>query len=565
MLHNLVIKNIAIIEDAEIDFERGLNVLTGETGAGKSILLDAVGLLLGDRIDKSLLRNGADSCKVVGRLSVDEAVCDIYREYCEKYDFEFCDEILISRSYTKEGKSEIRINGQIATLSMLKELSLIFVNNYGQNDNQEIFDESKHLKILDDFAGTEKNEDFKQYQMQYAKLKEVERKLKGFGGSADERLRNLDILSFQIQEIEDAKISVEDFEEVENKRRLLLNIGKIISNTMLAQNYIDANVLSSISKSKQALEQASVHDESLISLAERLKSVQIELDDIFETVKDYNNSANFSEEDQQKIEDRYSLYTKLMRKYGKTVEEILARFDELKTEYNNLLNADKEIAILSKEKSALESELLVLGEKIRSFRKTASKKLCELIVRNLENLNMKNTKLEFVFDGFKDLLQNGIDRVQLMFSANLGEEKKPLNKIASGGEISRFMLALKSVVASVDNMPTMIFDEIDTGISGITSEAVAKQMAVIAKKHQVIAVTHSQQIASMADTNFYIEKLEENGRTRTVVKKLSEDEKILEIARFLSGDKVNEQSLSNAKALILEQNQYKKSLENIDN
>ncbi|MBO7508478.1 MAG: DNA repair protein RecN [Clostridia bacterium] len=565
MLENLIVKNIALIENVEIDFEKGLNVLTGETGAGKSILLDAVGLLLGDRIDKNLLRNGADICKVIGKFSIENGITNQFEKYCEKYDFEYQDEILISRSYTKEGKSDIRINGEPSTLAMLKELGNILVNSYGQNDNQEIFDENNHLQILDNFAGTLKTDEYSEYVNQYKKLKEIEKKLDSFGGSQEERLRNLDILSFQIQEIEDAKISSEDFEEIENKRKLLLNIGKIISNTTLAQNYIDQDVLANISKSKQAIEQASGYDESLSSLCERMKSVQIELDDIFETLRDYNNGTDFSEQEQQQIEDRFSLYNKLMRKYGKNVEEILERYSELKNEYDMLLNADKEIEVLNKEKSELTKALLSLGGKIREYRQKNAKTLCDLIVQNLQMLNMKNSAIEFVFDDSETIYSNGLDRVKLMFSANLGEEKKQLNKIASGGEISRFMLSLKSVIAKVDNLPTMIFDEIDTGISGTTSEAVAKQMAIIGKNHQVIAVTHSQQIASMADANFFIQKLEELGRTKTVVKRLNEEEKIYEVARFLSGDAINEQALNNAKELVFEQEKFKKSLEKIDN
>ena len=230
-----------------------------------------------------------------------------------------------------------------------------------------------------------------------------------------------------------------------------------------------------------------------------------------------------------------------------------------------LLNADKEIEVLNKEKSELTKALLSLGGKIREYRQKNAKTLCDLIVQNLQMLNMKNSAIEFVFDDSETIYSNGLDRVKLMFSANLGEEKKQLNKIASGGEISRFMLSLKSVIAKVDNLPTMIFDEIDTGISGTTSEAVAKQMAIIGKNHQVIAVTHSQQIASMADANFFIQKLEELGRTKTVVKRLNEEEKIYEVARFLSGDAINEQALNNAKELVFEQEKFKKSLEKIDN
>ena len=561
MLQNLVIKNIALIESAEIEFDDGLNVLTGETGAGKSILLDSVGLLLGDRVDKTLLRSGESSCKVVGKFVLDEFSKNSFKEFCTKYDFQFEDEIIISRSFTNEGKSDIRINGEPSTLAMLKELSSNLVDSYGQNESQTLFDAGEHIELLDDFAGTQNTKEYIEYTKNFAELKKLEVQLKSFGGSQEERLKNMDILAFQIDEIENANISIEDFADLEGKRHRLLNMGKIASSTTLAQNYLDMDVLSNISKAKASLEQVETYDNSLTEFAERLESVKIELSDILESVKDYNRNIDFSEAEQQKMEDRYSLYTKLMRKYGRTVEEVLIAYNNMKNEFELLKNADQEINKLTIQKGQIESKMLELGKKISSYRKEKAKVLCEEITKNLKKLNMKNSVLEFVFENQEKLLSNGIDEVELLFSANLGEEKKPLSKIASGGEMSRFMLALKSVIAKVDHMPTMIFDEIDTGISGATSEAVAKQMAMIGKNHQVIAVTHSQQIASMADTNFLIKKTEKDVRTVTLVKKLNDKEKLEEVARFLSGEAITAQSLENAQKLIDEQAEYKRTIE----
>ena len=478
---------------------------------------------------------------------------------------EFDDDLIVTRSYNIDGKSSIKINGQMATLSMLKELSLNLVNTYGQNENQVIFNTDNHLKILDTFAGTMQTIEYQNYIELYSELKNIESKLKEFGGSNEERLRQIDLLDYQINEIETAKISVDDYEELLTKRQILLNIGKIISNTTLAQNYLNDELINSITKAKNSLDQASIYDENLSDLTNRLNSARIELEDIFENVKRYNQNFDFSEDEQQKIEDRYSLYNSLMRKYGNSIESIIFELESMKTRFLNLKNADEVITALNIQKQKKISQLMALGLKIREYRIKNANNLCTLIEKNLQNLNMKNAKLKFKFEQNEKLLDNGIDRVELLFSANLGEDEKPLNKIASGGEISRFMLALKSVIASQDDMPTMIFDEIDTGISGTTSEAVAKQMAVIAKSHQVIVVTHSQQIASMADTNFLIEKTESDDRTVTLVKKLNYDEKVAEIARFLSGDQTNDASIKNAKALIEEQDLYKKSLEKINN
>ena len=565
MLESISIKNIALIESADIEFDNSLNVLTGETGAGKSILLDSIGLLLGDRIDKTLLRNGADDCKVTGKFSLNDFSKKYFKNFCERYDLEYDDEIIITRSYSIEGKSSIKINGQIITLSMLKELCSNLVNTYGQNENQVIFDAQNHLKILDAFASTSNTPEYREYVSLFAKLKEIEAKLNEFGGSDEYRLRQIDLLKYDIDEIESAQICLEDFEDLQNKRRLMLNIGKIISNTTLAENCLGGDMLSLINKAKNAIEQASGYDDKLLDIASRMDVARLELEDIFETVKSYNQNCDFDENEQQKIEDRYSLYNKLMRKYGNSVENVLQKLEEMKAELNNLTNADKLIAELNFSKDEVCKKLLEVGNKITEYRKCSAEKLSGLILNNLKNLNMKNSKLKFDFTHTVKFNSNGLDKVELLFSANLGEEVKPLNKIASGGEISRFMLALKSVIAKQDNMPTMIFDEIDTGISGATSEAVAKQMAIIGRHHQVIVVTHSHQIASMADTNFLIEKFEIDNKTITKVKKLNQTEKVQEIARFMSGDNMNNAAIDNAKLLIMEQEEYKKSLENIDN
>ncbi len=564
MLEYLSVKNIALIENIEIEFESGLNVLTGETGAGKSILLDAIGLLLGNRLDKTLIRNGESDCKVIGKFSLNQVSQKKFHDFCQKYDLDKQDEIYISRSHKIDGKSDIRLNGFPITLSMLKELASFMVDSYGQNENQIIFDSSNHLDILDKFSKINDFEPYKEYQNEFANLKEINKQLKQYGGNDTERLSNIDLLSYQISEIENAEIGVDDYNDLLEKRHILLNLGKIISNTMSAQNYLDDNVISNISRAKNGFAQAGIYDEKLLPLSQRLESVQIELEDILESVKDYNSKSDFSESDQQIVEDRLSVYNKLFRKYGNTVENILLNKEEMQNKLLILQNADKEIERLHKEKQILLNKMFENADKISKFRKEKAKLLSSQIVNNLYNLSIKNAKIKFKFTDYENiennLYFNGADRVELLFSANLGEELKPLNKIASGGEISRFMLALKAVIAESDDMPTMIFDEIDTGISGNTSEAVAKQMAIISKNHQVIVVTHAHQIASMADTNYLIRKGEQGNRTVTTVKKLDNDEKIREIARFLSGDKLTETSIQNAKNMISEQDAYKESI-----
>lgn len=566
MLENLVVKNIALIQSAEIDFEKGLNVLTGETGAGKSIMLDSIGLLLGNRADKTLIRAGESFCKVVGKFGLDDYTKKIFANFCNKYSLECSDEILISRSFSLDGKTDIRINGEIVTLSMLKEIASFLVDSYMQNENQVLFDTNSHIKILDNFANIIDNKFYIDYCATRHQIIDIDKKLKTFGGNEQERLNTIDLLTYQINEIEKAKISSNEYEELAIKKQKMMNIGKIISNTTLAQNYLEQSAVDEISKSKTNLQMASSYDSDLQQYAERLDSVKIELTDILDSIKQYNESSDYSEYEQQKIDDRLDLYKSLMRKYGLTVEDVLNQKEEMQTKLEELKNAKEQIASLENEKQKKLLNCFEYAKNINLVRQNNAKILSQKIEENLKNLGMKNAKVLFEFNPIiydeMHLFANGMDKVELMFSANLGETEKPLAKIASGGEISRFMLALKSVIASVDNMPTMIFDEIDTGISGATSESVAKQMAIIASKHQVISVTHSGQIASMADTNFLIYKLEEDGKTNTNIKKLNTEEKINEVARFMSGEKLSQSALLNAKDMIDEQNKIKNALKN---
>ena len=293
MLEYLNVKNIALIDDVEINFEKGLNVLTGETGAGKSILIDSINLLLGSRIDKSLVRTGETFCKVVGKFSVDDYSQKAFEDFCDKYDLEHSDEILISRTYKTEGKNDIRINGELVTLAMLKELCLFLVNSYGQYENQEIFDVSNHLSMLDNFAKTYETPEFLEYKNNYVELKDIKNKLDKFGGNDFERLKNIDLLKYQIDEIESAKLSPSEFEELENSRHIMMNLGKIVSNTTMAQNCLQDGCVQNISKAKNCLDQASLYDASLVTYAERFESVKLELDDLLTSINQYNEKADF--------------------------------------------------------------------------------------------------------------------------------------------------------------------------------------------------------------------------------------------------------------------------------
>ena len=564
MLKSLNVQNIALISDIEIEFENGLNVLTGETGAGKSILIDAIGLLLGDRSDKTLIRSGETQCRVIGCFEIEQIIKEQIKIYCDKYDLDVDDELLISRSFNLEGKGQIKINGQPVTLSMLKELTSLLVDSYGQHESYFIFDTANHLSLLDAFCNLQQTNEFAEYSKNYCRLKEINLQIKQLGGNDEERHKTIEYLNYQIAEIENAKLSQDEFENLEINKKRMLNISKIVTSTLDAYNYLNENTLFNITHAKSSVQQACIYDDSLESLAQRLDSVKIELADIVDTLEEYNENSNFDENEQERIEERLDLYNSFFRKYGKTVEDIFIYLDKIKSECADLINAKEKLDALQNEKSIVLCNLFRLGKQLHDIREAGAKDLGEKVVFNLENLNMKNTKLRFNFQPFLEdescVLSNGLDKVEILFSANIGEPEKPLNKIASGGEISRFMLALKSAIASVDNMPTMIFDEIDTGISGKTSEAVSQHMAIISKSHQVIVVTHSQHITAMADVNYLIYKNQQDGKTYTNIKRLNSAEKIEEVARFMSGSVITETAKLNAKEMVDEQDKFKQNL-----
>lgn len=567
MLVFLEVNNIALIENETIEFDEGLNVITGETGAGKSLLINSLGILLGNKIDKNLIRKDTEQCKIVGKFSVESDKMTEINELLNKYDIEIADDIMLSRSYNIKGKSDIRINGQLSTLNVLRELSSILMDAYFQNDNQKIFDKEQHLKILDDYSQVAKLSDFAEYQEQYNKLNAIQNEIKKFGEDDFERQTKIDVLSYQANEIKQAELSQEELEDLKSKKQIMANIGKIISNTTIAFESISGQTTSNISRAKSSLGQASTYDENLNKLYERLDSIQIELDDISDELQNYNQKFDFSEAEQQRVEDRIDTYNKIFRKYGvSSTEELEEKYNKIITELNALQNSTERLEELKNEKTIVIKNLLDIGNRLHTYREKYSQILSDKIQENIRQLGMKNAVVNFEFAeiDFENpkFYKDGLDKVEIMFSANLGETPKQLAQIASGGEISRFMLALKAEIAASDNTGTIVFDEIDTGISGNVVEQVAKQMAKISKNHQVIVVTHSGQICAMADTNYLIYKTEQNNSSTTNIKKLDRDGKIKEVARFMSGEQLTEKSIANAVELIEIQDKFKKELTN---
>ena len=561
MLQTLKIKNIALIENVSIDFNLGLNVFTGETGAGKTIILDSLNFLLGARADKSLIRHGENFAKVDALFNIDLSNNNI-KLLLEKFNIPIEEQILISRTMSIDGKNEIRINGEIVSLSMLKEITSNLVDIYGQNEQLNILKPKYQLSLLDNLS----NDIFNlanNYKELKHRINEINEKLSALGDNQAERERELDLLSYQLNEIEKANLREDEEKELIEKKNILANIEKISSLLITANNYMNSLVDNS-NVVKSNIANCTKYDNTLNDLYSRLESSVIELEDIESEISNYMNKLNFNETELDNIEERLEIYKNLQRKYGKTVNDIFNFYILAKERYNKLINSDAEINKLNKEKQLLLNEIFKVAEALSNKRKEVSKSLEEKIKQNLKNLGMAHAEIIFKFEDYEqieqNLLSNGCDNVEILFSANKGETAMPLKNVASGGEMSRIMLAIKSIIADTDNMPTMIFDEIDTGISGLMAQAVAIELAKISKNHQIILITHTAQIASIADTNYLVEKFEEDNRTYSNITKLTNEQKVIEIARFLSNIKNSTYALENAKHLIDEQNRLKQSL-----
>ena len=539
MLNSLQIKNIAIIDSLEINFEKGLNVLSGETGAGKSIIIDSLNFVLGKRADKSLISYGKDQAQVVAFFDISN--CQKAQDILKEYDIEFDDELMLKRTMTVDGKNSCNINGQKVTLQMLKELTETLVDIYGQNDTAFIMNPKTHLDVLDNFSPDEIIPKKMHLLKIYEEYKETQRKIKEFGSSQD-IAKNLDLYEYQINEIEQANIQDGEEEELLSLRHKMNNSEKYVSSLSQAyegiNGYSDINAVTLISQSISELKKQS-EDQEIQELLDRLESAKIELKDIASSLDDMVQSFEFSPQDLQNVEERLSLVRLIKRKYGDSYEKVQKYLEDIKEKYEFLQNGEEALKDIETDLVNLEDDFHRVAEDLTETRKSVALKLSKKIEAELSELGIKNAKFEAKF---KDIPQSGIyfDDMEFLFSANLGQPVRELTKIISGGELSRFMLALKNTIANLDNINTMVFDEIDTGISGNIADTVAQKLYKISKDKQVLAITHLPQLASMADTNFLIEKKVENNNTKTIVTKLEGEALIDELLRLIGGTNTKE-------------------------
>ena len=537
MISTLHIKNIGIIEDLNIDLNKGLNVLTGETGAGKTLIIDSLEIISGGRFSKDMIRRGASNSFV--------EIC-MYAPESEKAED---GNIIVSREITCSGKNMCKINGRMVTVNELREFMKEFIEIHGQNDNQNLLDSKKHLSYLDSYSGEKIASLKEEYINYYSEYKNILKELKDNLGDEKEKQRKIDLLQYQINEIEEADLKLNEEDELEEQRRVMQNSEKISDSLNTANNLIEENGIDNISMAIRALEKIETIDKKYEEASSSLKNIYYELQEIARDISSYKDDTYFDEEERNNVEERLDLIHSLKRKYGNTIEEILQYKDEIKEELEKIENLEEYNMKLRKRRDELTEKLNLLAKKMHEIRITSSNKLVSDINKELEDLEMKNAKINIKVDyADNDFFKEGKDIVKFYIITNVGEDEKELSKIASGGEMSRIMLAIKKVLAEFDNTDVLIFDEIDTGISGKAANSVANKLKAISKKHQVLCISHLPNIAAMADYNYFISKNIIEDRTKTQIKLLKETEVIEEIARISSGE-VNEVTLKYAREL----------------
>ena len=547
MLTSLKIENVAIIESAAIEFGCGLNVLTGETGAGKSIVIDSINAILGERTSRDIIRTGAQSAKV---YAVFEDVNERVRNFLDENGIDCEDGVLIiNRTLSREGKNVCRINGAPVTVSMLREIGGELIDIHGQHDNQSLLSPEKHCGFVDSFAG---NADLiTDYREKYGRLCEIRSKLKKLTTDESSKSQRIDFLTYQIDELEKAEITIGERDEMKARKSLINNSQKVIESLNIAYEALKADGagIDMITDAESEIANASAYMEMLGEASEKITDIRYELEDIAETVRDAMTEVDFDPSELEDIDERLDLLYRLSKKYGDTEEEMLEYLEKARAELDNIAFSEERVKELQKQKKEALAETETAACKLTESRKTAGEKLSNAICSELEFLDMPNVRFVVKCSDI-GLTENGKDEIEFLISANAGEEPKPLAKIASGGELSRIMLAIKNVLAETDGVDTMIFDEIDTGVSGRAAQKIAMKLRSASKGRQVICVTHLAQIAAQGDVHLYISKSVSDGKTYTNIKSLIEEERVAEIARIMGGMEITKLQLESAREML---------------
>ena len=548
MLRLLHIENIAVIEQAEIAFDRGFNVLTGETGAGKSIVIDAISAILGERTYRDVIRTGADRAFV---SAVFDGVPDLpwFAENRVEYD---PSELLVQREVYADGKNVCRVNGRPVTVAILKKLGGQLVNIHGQHDSQQLFDETKHLSYLDLFARNEAERTA--YAACYERVLSLRRERERLTLDEGEKLRRVEALQYQLEEIGRAALQPGEDEQLENRRKLLQNAEKLsealAAAAMALSGGEDASgAVDLVGEADHALARIARYDEGLAALGDRLSNLQYELEDVAGELRDHLDQMAYSGEELEQIESRLDVIHRLKRKYGGSVEEILQYAEKAQRELDEITFSEERLARLEKELAAATAEAKAAGLLLRATRQTAARAMETRLSQELAALDMPRAQFVCQLEE-TDLTPDGLDSLRFLMTANVGEALKPLSKVASGGELARIMLAIKNVLAEQDRVGTLIFDEVDAGVSGRAAQKVAEKLRAVSKNKQVLCVTHLPQIAAAADVHLLIAKTEREGRTYTQVTALDRPGRTREIARIIGGAEITETTLRSAGEML---------------
>ena len=548
MLSLLHIENIAVIESADISFDQGFNILTGETGAGKSIVIDAISAILGERAYRDMIRTGA------GKASVRAVFTDVpefgwFAENGVEYD----PETIVQREIYLDGKNVCRVNGTLVTVSILRKLGIQLINIHGQHDSASLFDENNHLQFLDDFAV---NEDLRhQYSTAYETVAKLRREIDSLTMDESEKLRRMETLRFQIEEISKAELEAGEDETLESRRKLLQNAEKLAAGMNDAVETVyggedtdGAAVL--LAQAERSLARIAKYDDSIAALHDKIADLMYQVQDAAEELKDARDDLAYSSDELEQIESRLDVIHRLRRKYGATCADILDYLERAKQELDEIEFSDDHLERLKGKLSKAEKTAWAAAKALRENRKKTAVELSSRILTELAQLDMPRVQFQCEFTEL-DLTPNGADAVAFYMSANAGEALKPLSKVASGGELARIMLAMKNVLAEQDQIATLIFDEVDTGVSGRAAQKVAEKLRSVARNKQVLCVTHLPQLAALANTHLLIAKAEREGRTYTTVTPLDIEGRKRELARIIGGTNITETTLKSAEEMLL--------------
>lgn len=554
MLERLYVKNIALIEEADIEFDKKLNVLSGETGSGKSVILDSINFVLGSKADKSMIRYGTEEAQVVAEFLLDSesAALNVLREF----DIEPEEKLIISRKLNLEGKGSIKINGNTVTAAMLKKVAAHLVDVHGQSEHFFLLSENNQLSMVDVLCGGEILPLKQSLAELLSRKRQFTAQIAELGGSERERAQKLDLLNYQINEIRNAELKVGELEELKAKKKLIDNAEKVLSAVNAIRSLIsdDNGAVDLLSNACKQAAGISDYDDEYEKLYERLDSLVTEAEDVSDTAYSIADNFNFDENEARETDERLALIKSLIKKYGADEESVLNFLEEAENQYDLLSDANDKLEKITAEIGQIDGKIYKVCRDITSVRQKTCKNFCKKVEEQLHTLNIPNAQFFVNFDEYDkenfSATPNGADKISFMFSANKGEPPKPLNKVISGGEMSRFMLAVKTQLKGLNGISTYIFDEIDAGISGVTATSVAEKFVAISKDTQIIAVSHLPQVSAAATAQYLISKNDgKSGKTVTKIKKLSRQERIAEIVR-LTGSIVTDAAKAHAEELL---------------